>query len=77
MARKTEPYKGKILVINDEPAIRDGLVRWLVRTGYHYALVDRAHEAEALLEHARFDTIVHSHEFLLPPWSLSHNEISS
>jgi CheY-like chemotaxis protein len=69
MVKQSEPYKGKILVINDVPGIRNRLARWLAGTGYHYTFVDSAAEAEALLAQAAFDITAYGHEFLFPPWS--------
>ena len=61
---KSDGYRGKVLVIDDEPGIRDRIIRWLAQTGYHCTFVDSAFEADALLGHECFDTIVYSHEFL-------------
>jgi PleD family two-component response regulator len=71
MGHKLEPYKGKILVINDVPNIRGKLALYLAQMGYYYTFVDSAHEAESLGEHTHFDSVVYSHEFFFPPWSLS------
>ncbi len=60
----SDSYRGKVLVINDEPGARDHINRWMAETGYHCTFVNSAFEADALLGHEYFDTIVYSHEFM-------------
>lgn len=66
MGKKNEitSYRGKVLVINDEPGARGPINRWMAETGYHCTFVDSAFEADALLGREYFDTIVYSHEFM-------------
>lgn len=60
----SDSYRGKVLIIGDEPGARDSINRWLAETGYGCTFVGSASEADALLEREYFDTIVYSHEFL-------------
>ena len=62
---KAETHKGNILIINDAP-IENWLVRWFTAKRYQCTLVNSDDEADALLEHGGFDSIVYSHEFLYP-----------
>jgi CheY-like chemotaxis protein len=61
--KKTQDYRGKILVINDAPRICGRIARMLVQGGYYCTFVDSAHEANALLELEYFDTTLYAHEF--------------
>ena len=62
---KAEAHKGNILIINDAP-IENWLIRWFTAKRYQCTLVNSDDEADALLEHGDFDSIVYSHEFLYP-----------
>ena len=58
--------KGKILIIDDVPGMRERLERWLGQMAYRYAFVDSDRQAKAMLKNENFDTIVYSHEFRFP-----------
>ena len=62
---KAETHKGNILIINDAP-IENWLIRWFTKNRYQCTLVNSDDEADALLEHGDFDSIVYSHEFSYP-----------
>jgi DNA-binding NtrC family response regulator len=69
---RTEPDKGRILVINDVPGIRDNIPLWQARPMYDYTFVDSVHEAAALLEHTHFDAVVYGSDLRFLPGSLSY-----
>jgi len=56
------PYRGKLIIIDDEPSLSDRLAKWLKNNGYYYAFVDNDKDATDLLKHEYFDAVVYSHE---------------
>jgi len=50
--------KASILVVDDEPAIRDLLSRWLLGEGYWCETASSSEEATRMLEHGRFDLVL-------------------
>jgi len=62
---------GKVLVIDDEPGVRERLQSWLDKQGYNYIFVRNEEAARSILEHHRFDAIFHGREFRYPPGFLS------
>ena len=57
------PYAGDILIINRAAGISHCLAQCLVGQGYQCTFVDSDSEANALLEHRRFDFTVFSDEY--------------
>lgn len=55
--------KGRALLIGGKPALRDRIARWLRQNHYSYLFVDTKEEAESLLAHQSFDTVIFSDEF--------------
>ncbi len=55
--------RGRILVIDDEPEVREMLENWLREQGYNYIFVQSDERAQTILEHRSFDTVMYSHEF--------------
>ena len=64
MENNNESYRGKLLVINDEPNLSDLLARWLKNIGYYHEFVNDYEEAANRIKHEDFDVVVRSHEFL-------------
>ena len=64
MEYEREPYRGKVIIINDAPGARGRLARWLKQRGYEYTFVDNMDQANELLAYVDFDTIVSCREFL-------------
>lgn len=56
--QKRAELPGRILVIDDEPAVRDLLHRVLVNAGHQVAMVDSAEAALVRLARERFDVLV-------------------
>jgi DNA-binding NtrC family response regulator len=56
--QKRAELPGRVLVIDDEPAVRDLLQRVLVNAGHQVAMVDCAEAALARLARERFDVLV-------------------
>ncbi len=48
----------RVLIVDDEPSIRDLLVRLLGREGYRVAVADTGEQALAALEASRFDLVI-------------------
>ena len=55
--------RGKILVIDDEPEVREMLENWLRTQGYNYIFVQSDEHAQVILKHRTFDTVMYGHEF--------------
>ena len=68
------PFKGKVIVINDEASIQQDISLWLTEHGYRYAFVESAREVEAQSLNAHFDAILYSREFLSAPWYFSYTK---
>jgi putative two-component system response regulator len=56
--RRTAPRTGRILIVDDEPCIREILCRWLFAEGYECRQAEDAGEALRRLEGGRFDLMI-------------------
>ena len=55
--------RGRVLVIDDEPDVREMLENWLRSQGYSYIFVQSDEHARTIMEHRTFDIIMYGHEF--------------
>ena len=53
-----QPQRGKILIVDDEPDIREMLSRWLGSEGYECAAASNGEQAIGLLESQEFHLVV-------------------
>ena len=54
---------GSILVIDDAPALKELIVRWLEQNEYRYVFVEDEGQGRKLLARRHFDAVMYSHEF--------------
>jgi len=67
-----EAHKGRILIIDDEPAVGSRIGQWMALEGYHHTFVSNDDEASDFLEHGQVDAVVRSSEFFFPQHSWAH-----
>ena len=72
--------KGRVLVVDDAPGLRDRIVRWLEQNEYRYVFVESKEAAENLLTCRPFDAVIFGHEFQFrrsyPPRGKPHRDTS-
>jgi CheY-like chemotaxis protein len=59
---KTEPHKGKILIVDDAPSLNKHITYYLTELNYHFEFVNSIEEANSLFDNTRLDVILYAHE---------------
>ena len=57
---------GRVLVIDDAPARKELIVRWLKQNACQYVFVEDEEQGRTLLARHHFDAVLYSHEFEFP-----------
>ena len=54
---------GHVLIVDDAPALKELIVRWLAQNAYRYVFAEDEDQARRLLERSHFDAVLYGHEF--------------